>query len=206
MNDTWQKILDAVYKSNRDICVLKGDYFIGERICKELNIQPESLLFNVIANTSGIVINNWMRLLGQDRDEVNGVIHFNTRFSSYTSGLLLVACDVVGGLFAIDINRISCNHQISYFAPDTLEWEPINMCYEDFLSWCFYGDIDEFYYTMRWKKWTEDIRDIGINKGVLIYPFLWAKECNIENATKQIVPLDEIIELNLHNSDTFSNS
>ena len=35
----------------------------------------------------------------------------------------------------------------------------------------------------------------GFNNGVLIYPFLWAKECNIETASKKISPLSEIIKI-----------
>ena len=35
----------------------------------------------------------------------------------------------------------------------------------------------------------------GFNNGVLIYPFLWAKECNIETASKKISPLSEIIKM-----------
>lgn len=206
MNKTWQKIIKAANKSNRNVRILNGDFIIGERICKDFNVQSDSFLFSVIAYSSGIVINNWVRIFGQDSNEINGVNHFNTLFKSYIPGLFLVACDVVGGLFAIDTNRISCNHLMVYFAPDTLEWESIDMSYEDFLAWCFYGNIDEFYSSMRWKNWIEDVSHLNINKGFLIYPFLWAKECNVENATKHIVPLDEIIKLNFENSEIISNS
>lgn len=43
-----------------------------------------------------------------------------------------------------------------YFAPDTLEWESLEMK----------------------------------------YPYLWAKECNIETASKTVVPLSEILRMN----------
>ena len=90
---------------------------------------------------------------------------------------------------------------IWYFAPDTLEWECLDMKYNEFLAWTFQGNIDEFYETMRWKNWKEDVNGVEINKAVLIYPFLWAKECNLENASKKVVPIDEIIEINFEYSN-----
>ena len=53
---------------------------------------------------------------------------------------------------------------------------------------------------MRWKNWKEDVKDVGMNNAILIYPFLWAKECDIENATKKEVAIDEIIEMNFEYS------
>lgn len=31
---------------------------------------------------------------------------------------------------------------------------------------------------------------------ILIYPFLWSKECNLETASKTIVSSDELIRMN----------
>lgn len=206
MNVLWQKLIDAAQNSNRMVEFLKGDLFIGEKTGIELKIQPESLLFTIVSNSGGIIINRWLRILGNDSDEIAGVKFYNTRFKKFTTGLFLVACDVVGGLFAMELNCTNSNHSIIYFAPDTLEWESLNMSYEEFISWCFYGNIDEFYCSMRWKNWLEDVDKLDFNDGYLIYPFLWAKECNIETATKHIVPLSEIIELNFQNGERFANN
>ena len=77
------------------------------------------------------------------------------------------------------------------------------MKYNEFLAWTFQGNIDEFYDTMRWKNWEEEVKGLEINKAILVYPFLWAKECDIENATKKIVAIDEIISMNFDYSNKF---
>ena len=68
------------------------------------------------------------------------------------------------------------------------------------IAWCLKGNVDEFYASMRWKNWKEDVKDVGMNNAILIYPFLWAKECDIESATKKEVAIDEIIEMNFEYS------
>lgn len=70
------------------------------------------------------------------------------------------------------------------------------MKYHEFIVWILQGNIDEFYSTMRWSSWKQDCIDISMNNALLVYPFLWAKECDIESASKKIVPLDEIILMN----------
>ena len=118
--------------------------------------------------------------------------------------MIIMGLDVVGGLFAINLNKFNeGNNLIWYFAPDTLDWECLDMQYNEFLAWSMQGNIDEFYSTMRWNNWQEDVKNIGINYALLIYPFLWARECNIEKASKKMVSIDEIIKLNFEYHNKF---
>ncbi|WP_051604831.1 DUF2625 family protein [Lachnobacterium bovis] len=178
MKNIWKEILEIVYKSNNNIDVIDGNKELGMEECINLNIPKDSVLYSVVTNSNGIIINNWIRLWGQNSNVNNGVGYYNTLFQNDIEGLFLVASDVLGGLFAININKFTegKNH-IWYFAPDTLEWECMDMQYNEFLAWSMQGDIDEFYLTMRWNNWQEDIKNIGINYALLIYPFLWAREC-----------------------------
>ena len=49
---------------------------------------------------------------------------------------------------------------------------------------------------MRWNEWEKDCENVSIDDGILLYPFLWAKECDVEAASKKVVPLNEIISIN----------
>ncbi len=49
---------------------------------------------------------------------------------------------------------------------------------------------------MRWSDWQTDVESVSFDEGILIYPYLWAKECNIETASKRVVPLVEIVSMN----------
>lgn len=205
MKNIWKEILEIVYKSNNNIDVIDGNKELGMEECINLNIPKDSVLYSVVTNSNGIIINNWIRLWGQNSNVNNGVGYYNTLFQNDIEGLFLVASDVLGGLFAININKFTegKNH-IWYFAPDTLEWECMDMQYNEFLAWSMQGDIDEFYLTMRWNNWQEDIKNIGINYALLIYPFLWARECDIEKASKKMVNIDEIIKINFEYHNKFA--
>ena len=154
--------------------------------------------------SNGIVIDNWIRIFGQDSSLNNGVSHYN-RTNDYMDelgGMFLVASDVPGGLYAINISRFPENrNMIWYFAPDSLEWECLELSYNEFVAWSLQGDTDGYYSSMRWQSWKEDVKDIAMNDAILIYPFLWAKECDIETADKKIVKADEVIKMNFEYSN-----
>ncbi|SET16825.1 DUF2625 family protein [[Clostridium] polysaccharolyticum] len=196
MKNIWQGIVDLTYKSNRDVNIVLGNDINGQEDCQKLKISSDSVLYSIVFNSNGIIIDNWIRIWGQSSYNNEGVYYYNNKYTEYISGMILVGCDVVGGLFAINISRFNDKNLIWYFAPDTLEWECLDMKYNEFVAWTFQGNIDEFYASMRWKNWKKDVEDIEFNRAVLIYPFLWAKECDIEKATKKIVAIDEIIEMN----------
>lgn len=40
---------------------------------------------------------------------------------------------------------------IHYLAPDTLQWENLEVGYSDFLYWLLTGPIESFYETFNWK-------------------------------------------------------
>ena len=42
----------------------------------------------------------------------------------------------------------------------------------------------------------EVINRLQLGQGILMYPFLWAKECDIDAADKKLVPYRELLELN----------
>ena len=203
MKNIWQEIIDITIKSKRNIKILGGNNNIGKEECERLDIPSESVLYSVVSNSNGIIVDEWIRIWGQSNSMNEGVFYYNSKFKDYISGMFLVASDVVGGLFAINISRFNDNNLVWYFAPDTLEWECLDMMYNEFLAWTFQGNIDEFFNTMRWKNWEKDVESIDNDKAFLIYPFLWAKECDIETASKKIVSIDEIIEMNFEYSQKF---
>ena len=65
------------------------------------------------------------------------------------------------------------------------------------------GNIDEFYSSMRWTNWRESAKNVEFDKSILIYPFLWSEEVNIETASKSIVPFDELFATNMEYREKF---
>ncbi|MCM1089344.1 MAG: DUF2625 domain-containing protein [Butyrivibrio sp.] len=182
--NNFSKILEDIHSSPKAIRVLPSDNAVKERIAEQYEINPESLLGLLLGNAGGIIIDNWLRLYGA------GEMDFVSRNSLFPFDDLVVAEDILGGLFVY-----LRNGNIGYFAPDCLEFEDMEIHFNQFLYWCIHGDTDTFYADYRWEGWQEDCLKLNCDDGVAFYPFLWAQAENIESRTRRIVPMKEIIGL-----------
>ena len=64
MNEKFQRILDDIKKSTKEVKVLPVDETVKEKVSEKYSIHPESLLGLLLENTGGFVIDNWMRFYG----------------------------------------------------------------------------------------------------------------------------------------------
>ena len=96
---------------------------------------------------------------------------------SPTSGLI-VGHDVLGGVFALNghdpaaVDRPGVPGQMTYFAPDSLEWEAMEMGHSTWLTWLLSGRLEKFYESMRWPGWREEGRSAGVVAGHYRLPVL----------------------------------
>ena len=182
----------------------EGNIARGIDEAQAIGVSSESVLGAVVVNTSGIVFDRWIYVIGQSSDNY-GILNFSEIMSFDSDGLLVVATDIVGGVFALNIGRFAEDQgMVWYFAPDTLKWESLEMKYSQFIAWLTQGDLSGYYSSMRWTDWRKDAQLVSCGKGILIYPYLWAKECNIETASKTVVPLSEILGMNAEFSKKLS--
>ena len=208
-NDLWKEIKNMFINSNRKIDLNLDESKDGMKSLDILKITSRSPLGSIILNTSGIVIDNWIRILGHDSNINRGVLSYNSILengvATQIDKMLIVADDVVGGLFALNAGKFSEGiGEVWYFAPDTLEWESLEMQYSEFIAWIAQGNIDEFYSTMRWSTWKEECKNVKFNESILIYPFLWSNEIQLEKADKKIVPAEELLKINQQYSKKFN--
>jgi hypothetical protein len=107
---------------------------------------------------------------------------------------LLIADDAIGGFFALNGGGFGNEDLggIYYFSPDNLEWEPLGIGYSDFIYWTFSGDINQFYEGLRWKKWKQEVKEMGADRAINFYPFLWTKYDNLEELSRKDVPIEEM--------------
>ena len=184
MNENFQKILDDIKSSTKTVKILPSINSVKTTIGEKYNINPESLLGILLENTGGIIIDNWIRLYG------SGEINFVSRNALFPFDELVIAEDILGGLF-VSLE----NGSIGYFAPDCLELEDMEIHFNQFLYWSLHGDTDTFYVDYRWKDWQKDVADLSCNEGVAFYPFLWAEAENLESRSRRVMPINEIISL-----------
>ena len=185
----WNAILKSIDESKKNLKVYPVDPEAVSRINSAYEIDEESILGTVLSNCGGITIDNWLRIYGA------GEIDFRARNAEYNIGCIVIAEDVVGGLFILLEGG-----KIGYFAPDTLAIENLDMSYSQFLFWCVQGDTDSYYSDFRWVSWESDLINISTSYGVSFYPYLWAEAESINSRSRRQIPMKEIIafEVEMH--------
>jgi hypothetical protein len=173
--------------SNRQTLLNLSETKDGKETLDILQITSKSVLGSIVLNTSGIVLDNWIRILGYDSESNRGILSYNAigtdGNATKIDKMLIIADDVVGGVFALNAGKFSVGTgDVWYFAPDTLEWESLEMKYSEFIAWVAQGNIDEFYSSMRWSTWKKDSKSVKFDEAILIYPFLWSNENTIRNS------------------------
>lgn len=206
-NELWNEILQVFNNSKTKIELVDGEENIGEAIINELNLNQDTTLATIICNVAGITINNTIRIMGQGNQNLNSICKINAvknGVPTKITNMLIVGNDIFGGIYAMNISKINGEvGNIFYFAPDTLDWESMDIKYSQFLYWTICGNTDDYYNSMKWNGWDKMAQSIGFNDGILIYPFLWSKEINIETASKNIVPFEELIGINMEYRSRF---
>jgi Protein of unknown function DUF2625 len=106
---------------------------------------------------------------------------------------LLVADDVIGGFFAINGGGLpGAAGSVEYFAPDTLDWQDLELTYTGFLQFAMSGDLERFYANSRWTDWRDEIVNLPGDHAICVYPFLWAGGPAIGERSRRAVPVAEL--------------
>lgn len=196
----WIKILEWIEQAKNDVEVLPNSRINGEKALLKLQITNKSTMGAIALECGGILVDNgWLRILGSGSDNISGsILSWNnvdgTQINFPLKDAMIIAYDIIGGFYAIDAREVvSSTRNVFYFAPDTLEWEDIEMKYTDFIYWTLYGDLNLYYKTFRWANWKSDIEKLSGNQGISIFPYLWTKEAeDIEKCSKRVVPIKEL--------------
>src|SRR5690349_17982363 len=137
----------------------------------------------IIYYTGGILVDHgWIRILGSgNRKLPRSLSDWNVgrsiKENGERPGFLLIADDVVGGFFALNGGALGPKPgDVFYYAPDTLRWKSLNRGYTDFINFCFNGDLNQYYSTLRWPGWEEDIAKLSGDRAMSIYPFPFTVE------------------------------
>ena len=137
----------------------------------------------LITQCGGVIAENVVRLLGSNRDpEYRDINMFNIKFGA-GGGLVILGDDIFGGIFAVNTGLLpECPGNVIYFAPDTLEWEDLELKLSGLLAWLKDGDLAEFYGQFSAEEFAElKARNVGFNKVLSIYPPQWSAEFNTKD-------------------------
>ncbi|GAA0756097.1 MULTISPECIES: DUF2625 domain-containing protein [Clostridium] len=198
--DNWLK--EAINK----VEILQPSIEDSERVLYDLQVTTKSVLGAIAYNCGGILIQDgWIRILGSGSRKLKRDISVWNKINIENEnprigGALLVADDVLGGFYAINGGQLSgVVGNVFYLAPDTLEWEDLELRFSEFIYWTFVGNINKFYESFRWSGWQDELQQISGDEGFSIYPFLWAEGEKIEKRSRKAIPIEEIWELTIEN-------
>ena len=208
INDTepgWELVIEWISSAKNKIEILSVDKQKAKDALYKTQVTTRSPMGSIIYETGGILIDNgWIRILGSGSAKLNRSLpewNLGKGFKEFgqSAPFLLVADDAIGGFFILNGGGLGNDFgKIYYFAPDSLEFEPLGITYTEFLNFCFNNNLEEFYNGFRWKTYKEDIAKLNCDKVFNFFPYLWTKEGkDIEKSSKKIVEIEEQYNLNL---------
>jgi len=161
-----------------------------------LQVTTHSTLGALAYDTGGLIIDHgWLRFLGSGHAKLPRTLHdWN---STRTDGAFyLVGDDAAGGFFALNGGAFGDDlGSVYYWAPDNLEWESLNAGLTDILSAFVTSYLGDFYKSLRWSTWREDIQNLSGDRCFFFFPFLWTREGSLEGSDRSTVPISELWSL-----------
>ncbi|PZR22824.1 MAG: hypothetical protein DI539_04770 [Flavobacterium psychrophilum] len=201
----WELVQTWISEAKNSIEVLPANSKNAEEALYNTQVTTRSPMGAIVYVTGGILIDNgWIRILGSGSEKLNRSLPDWNKGKAYDdfgkgAPFLLIADDAIGGFFVLNGGGLGSDlGKIYYLAPDTLEYEPLDLTYSDFLYFCFNNDLDQFYEGYRWKSWKKDMTELKGNEVFSFYPYLWTEEGkDINKTTRNKVSVEEYYNLTL---------
>ena len=166
----------------------------------ETQVTTKSPMGAVVYDTGGILIENgWLRILGSGSDRLQRSLpEWNTKMLRDDRSAYLIADDVLGGFFALNGGAFGDDLGMIYYLPyDDLAWEPLEIGYSEFISWCVTDQLYGFYGEDWLVDWDERSKKISADQCYCFYPFLWTNEGSILQSEAKPTPVSEALLIKL---------
>jgi hypothetical protein len=201
----WPFVKEWIDSAKNKVEILPVDTAKAKDALYHTQVTTRSPMGAVIYMTGGLLIDDgWIRILGSGSSKLNRTLPGWNKGKSFkefgeAAGFWLIADDAIGGFFILNGGSLGKDlGKVYYFAPDNLEYEPLDITYTEFLQFCFSYDLDKFYEGRRWTNWRNEVSKLDGNQVITFYPFLWTKEGkDINKNTRKAVPVEEQYSLNL---------
>ncbi|WP_431968025.1 DUF2625 family protein [Actinacidiphila sp. bgisy160] len=206
----WPELEAMLTAAPVPVRVLPADRDEGRRCLLQLQVTARSSLGALVLNTGGVLLDDgWVRVFGGGGTPGGSLPSLGqvNRFpavldSAWHPGTgLVVGQDALGGVFALNghepaaAGRPGEPGQMTYFAPDTLEWEAMELGHSGWVAWLLSGQSATFYDGLRWPGWREEAAALAPSQGIAVYPFLWSEEAHADLAgtTRRAAPMREVL-------------
>ncbi|MVX35469.1 DUF2625 domain-containing protein [Myroides sp. LoEW2-1] len=202
----WELVQQWINEATRTIEVLPViSKQQAEQVLLDTQVSTRSPMGAIIYETGGILVaNGWIRILGSGSEKLTRSIsewNKNKQSNDFSNqpGFLLVADDAIGGYFCINAGVLGKDvGSIYYFAPDSLDFEPLEVNYSQLINFFFSGNIEQFYQDFHWKTEQEDLKSLSPDDVFNFSPPLWTVEGkNLNESIIRPISAEEQYFLNL---------
>lgn len=171
-----------INSSKKKITIIPRTDFLDK--CDEiLGVSEHSSLGTIINHTGGVsVANSRIRHFGGTNQyglSIKLVNKLENRLPTLIPGILIVADDILGGLFGINSGtKIGKLGNILYLPPDSYSWEDLGAGHTAFLEWSMNGKTDLFFKKYDHLKLPETV---PFDKALNFSPPLWVPDRSSTN-------------------------
>lgn len=196
----WGHVKDWIDSAKNKVEILPCDSSKAREALYQTQVTTHSPMGAIVYSTGGLLIDGgWLRILGSgNNDKMKRTLPGWNKGKTFNKEgerplFLLVADDAAGGFFAINGGKLGKDvGKVYYLSPDILRWEPLDLSYSEFLDFCFNGDLDKFYGSLRWNKWKEEVSTLHGDKVYNFIPYLWSVQGkDINKNDRSVVPAEE---------------
>ncbi len=179
----WTFVKEWIDSANNKVEILPVDNAKAEESLFKIQVTTRSPMGAIVYMTGGLLIDNgWIRILGSGSNKMKRTLpDWNKGKTLEEFGLptpfLLIADDAIGGFYLLNGGGLGDDiEKVSYFSPDSLDYEPLDVTYTEFLDFCFNNNLDEFYQGYRRTNWKDKVSELSADKVFNFYPPLWTEE------------------------------
>jgi len=196
----WPLVQSWIAESSRAVEVLPVDRARAGAVLLAVQVTTRSPMGALALETGGLLVDGgWLRILGGGGARMDGDL---ARWNGMgdrplvqpQDRLFVVGHDAVGGFFALDGGALGEGKGgVFYLAPDSLEWEHLDLGYSQWIVAMLSDRIAQFYEDSRWNGWEAEVAAAGPDRGISIAPPLFTAESRpIEKASRRAVPMLEL--------------
>jgi hypothetical protein len=198
----WKRIQRWDSMAKNDVVMFPADSARAKFSIAQSGIDPNTTLAAFVYNCGGMKVDHgWLRILG------SGCAEFDRGFADWNKGkmtgtndsanYLLIADDIIGGFWALYMTPSTKPDAatVHFRGPHDLRWTATGMRYADFLRFCFFGQLSDFYHDFRWNGWEQEIQPINERQVISCYPLLWTREGKEIKANRKVVPIQRLWEM-----------
>lgn len=186
------QLADLLLNGKNNVEILPPDPERVKENAEFFQANDQSVFGMLLHHSGGVTVNGVVRLLGSTADpNYRDIKAFNEQFGG--NGFVILGDDIFGGIFALNLGLLpECPGNMIYFAPDTLEFEDMEIKLSQFFEFLRNSDLADFYGQLSPEEY-DALRamNVDFNKILHILPPQWSAEFNTEKHDARAISVEE---------------